>query len=471
MGLKQRQREAYNTNTRGKATAVLIIAQILFVVLFGLFVDYAPTASQQTNNTHHDPEHVKLESLYPMFQDIHVMILIGFGFLMTFLAHHGFGSVGFNFMLTCFVIEWATLINGYFKMIGTGNNRILLDITSFMEADFAVATVLISFGALLGKTSPVQLLVMATLEVIFYNISIYVGVGIFKAIDVGGSIFLHAFGAYFGLSVSRVLYKKAQTQSSKETSIYHSDIFAMIGTIFLWLYWPSFNAGPAADNERHRAVINTILSLSSCTVMTFALSSIVNKDNKLDMVHVQNATLAGGVIMGASADLMIQPFGSLIAGMVAATVSTLGYKYLQPILTEKAKIHDTCGVNNLHGMPGILGAVLSAIVCAAATRETYEKSYDELFPDSRSGTTQGGYQIAALVVALAIALVGGTLTGFLLKMLPGLFDALDENDYYDDAVFWDAVDDQPSILNETIPEPLQARTSKEDEAMAQEQQI
>lgn len=49
-----------------------------------------------------------------------------------------------------------------------------------MEADFAVATVLISFGAVLGKTSPVQLIIMATLEIVFYNISIYVGVAIFK---------------------------------------------------------------------------------------------------------------------------------------------------------------------------------------------------------------------------------------------------------------------------------------------------
>lgn len=60
----------------------------------------------------------------------------------------------------------------------------LLDILFFsfslMDADFAVATVLISFGAVLGKTSPVQLLLMATLEVVFYNISLYIGSRIFE---------------------------------------------------------------------------------------------------------------------------------------------------------------------------------------------------------------------------------------------------------------------------------------------------
>lgn len=47
-----------------------------------------------------------------------------------------------------------------------------------MEADFAVATVLISFGAVLGKASPIQLLLMATLEVVFYNISLWIGISL-----------------------------------------------------------------------------------------------------------------------------------------------------------------------------------------------------------------------------------------------------------------------------------------------------
>lgn len=41
---------------------------------------------------------------------------------------------------------------------------------------------------------------------------------------------IHTFGAYFGLVLSRVLYRP-QLEKSKHrlTSIYHSDLFAMIG--------------------------------------------------------------------------------------------------------------------------------------------------------------------------------------------------------------------------------------------------
>jgi ammonium transporter Rh len=58
-----------------------------------------------------------------------------------------------------------------------------------------------------------------------------------KAYDVGESIYVHVFGAYFGLAVARVLMTNKNIESTKESSHYHSDLFAMIGTIFLWLYW------------------------------------------------------------------------------------------------------------------------------------------------------------------------------------------------------------------------------------------
>ncbi len=42
-------------------------------------------------------------------------------------------------------------------------------------------------------------------------------------------MFVHAFGAYFGLAVARVLWKDGTKDSEKEGSVYHSDIFSMIG--------------------------------------------------------------------------------------------------------------------------------------------------------------------------------------------------------------------------------------------------
>lgn len=48
--------------------------------------------------------------------------------------------------------------------------------------------------------------------------------------DAGGSMTIHTFGAYFGLTVTRILYRPNLEQSKdKQGSVYHSDLFAMIG--------------------------------------------------------------------------------------------------------------------------------------------------------------------------------------------------------------------------------------------------
>lgn len=46
------------------------------------------------------------------------------------------------------------------------------------------------------------------------------------------------------------------------------------------------------------------------------------------MVHVQNSTLAGGVAVGSVCNLLIGPHGAVLIGIVAGTVSVLGYRYL-----------------------------------------------------------------------------------------------------------------------------------------------
>jgi ammonium transporter Rh len=61
---------------------------------------------------------------------------------------------------------------------------------------------------------------------------------------------------------------------ANEGSTYVSDIFAMIGTILLWIYWPSFNAVLASGDAFHRAVINTYLSLLGSTVATFIVTGL-----------------------------------------------------------------------------------------------------------------------------------------------------------------------------------------------------
>lgn len=53
---------------------------------------------------------------------------------------------------------------------------------------------------------------------------------------------------------------------------------------------------------------------------------------------------------------------------------------LQPFLVEKLRLHDTCGVHNLHGMPAILSAIFSIIYASIASTDNYKDSLNDIFP-------------------------------------------------------------------------------------------
>ncbi len=173
---------------------------------------------------------------------------------------------------------------------------------------------------------------------------------------------IHEFGAFFGLAATWFFQKNKAIKDERQQNggSYYSNYIAMIGTLFLFIYWPSFNAAVGSGSQQVRAAINTLMSITTSVISACWISRLT-MGNKLDMEIVLNATLAGGVVMGASADLIDKPYHSMIAGFVIGAVSALGYAYSNAFLKEKIGLHDTCGVFYLHGIPGLVGGFLSAI--------------------------------------------------------------------------------------------------------------
>lgn len=44
------------------------------------------------------------------------MLFAGFGLLLTFLRKYGFSVMGYNFLISALVIEWSTIMQGFFEM-------------------------------------------------------------------------------------------------------------------------------------------------------------------------------------------------------------------------------------------------------------------------------------------------------------------------------------------------------------------
>jgi len=396
--------------------SLVTLLQLIFIFMYGFLV-HLPSENGAAGDG--DSDFDRINSIWPLYENVHVMIFVGFGFLMTFLAQYSWSSVSYCMLVSVLCLQWGILCDWIWEDVFTGRwNELVLKTENLVSGDFAAAATLISFAGILGRITPTQLVAMAFLEVCFYSLNKQIIFLKLLAIDDGGSIYIHTFGAYFGLAVSAVLGEPLGNPTKAEilnSSIYQSDLFAMIGTLFLFIFWPSFNAVQCHKNGflKERAVINTVLALSCSAMMAFASSKLFEPNHKFNMVHVQNATLAGGVTIGAAADLVTEPYVPMLLGVVAGIVCTAGYSFLSPYLESKG-LRDTCGVNNLHGIPGVLGGIASIFV-VWFSEPSNERFSDEIYPADRSTGEQALYQAFALFVTLAISMTSGFLVGTLLK--------------------------------------------------------
>ncbi|XP_033938127.1 rh50-like protein isoform X3 [Pseudochaenichthys georgianus] len=317
-----------STSLRVRLPVLVLVFEVVMIILFSLFVTYDDNANARLQNNETNPMENSLYRDYPYFADVQVMIFVGFGCLLAFFRFYGFSGMIFNFLTATFAIQWAIVIQGFFQFYYDG--KIHLGVINLLNAEFACAVVLISFGAVIGKTSPVQLLVMALLEIPMFSVVEWAVLKYIRINDAGGSILIHLFACYFGLGVTFVLYRPSLNKGhSKEITSYQSDILSVMGTLFLWVFWPSFNSAlTLKGDDQHRAILHTFIGLSSSTITAFALSAVFNKRGKLTMADIQNVTLAGGVTVGASVDMMISPVAAYVLGIMGCTACFFGYRDL-----------------------------------------------------------------------------------------------------------------------------------------------
>jgi ammonium transporter Rh len=439
-----------------KFAMVLAGFQAALIIAMWIFTEMSP---KLMNGTIADDQ----TGIYGMFQDVHVMIFAGFAFLMCFLRKYGFSSTGLNMLVSVIAIQWGILVVGFWHCLVNGHwESIKIDLVQLVEGDFAAAACLITMGALLGKTTPQRLILVAVFEIVFYALNYSLLGGAWEAADIGGSMAIHAFGAYFGLAASWVLSPPAAKGHKENGSIYHSDMFAMVGTLFLFIFWPSFVAVPAADSAKARCVVQVLLALCGSCVAAFIASTSLREHKKFDMVDIQNATLAGGVAIGSVADMHMTIGGSVLIGCAAGALSVFGYVYISPWLEKKIGLQDTCGVHNLHGMPGVLGALVSIIGAAAMGSDDYGNHAGEVFKHSSAGS-QVGAQIGALVVTLLLAVGGGLVVGKIVQKLTAESKSL-----FVDTPMWEVPEDIEAAMEagEVVPVVAAAAAPKEEKPAA-----
>ncbi|KAK2525052.1 Rhbg [Columba guinea] len=423
--------------SRLQLSGLCFLLQILTIVLFAVFVRYSPESSAELCSQQLNCSQRKLDLgfQHPRFRDGHLRALLGFGLLVAFLGRYRLGSMATSILTMAFAVQWAILIQGFLYFFLNG--KIHVGAQSMVSADFCTAAILISAGAILGRVNPVQMLLLTLLGVTLFSLNEYILLSLMGVSDSGGSLTVHTFGAYFGLMVSRILHQSQMDKRKEQQDVGPlSDVFAVVGinpstktclfplltgTIYLWIFWPGFSSATTAhDNTEPWAVLNTYFSLAASTLATFVLSPVLYEESTPRMVQIQDAALASTAVMGMPGEMLVTPFGALVAGFLAGLISLLGFRFLTPVLRSRLKIQDTCGVHNVHGLPGILGALLGTLLAALATADAYSGRLELVFPlvaqGSRTATDQALWQLGALPVTLLLAALGGGLGGAVLKL-------------------------------------------------------
>lgn len=318
---------------------------------------------------------------------IHIMamLLIGFGFLMVFVKKYGRSALTATFLLV------SVSLPSYLAIKGLGIFEEKGEIEQFILAEFGAASLLIATGAVLGRIKMHQYLLLGLLFIPFYMLNeLVVTDDYFNFIghvaDTGGSIVIHAFGAIFGISAAIFLSTKKQREIPVQVDA-TSDRFSLLGSMVLWVFWPSFCAALVPNEAIPATVVNVFLALCGSTLATYIAS--VKIRGKISPADIANAALAGGVAIGSTCDYA-NHFEAMIIGIIAGTISTIGFAILQEKQQKVQKIVDTCGVTNLHGIPGLFGGLAALVVVDGI---------------------DAGAQLKGILATIVIAIIAGLFTG------------------------------------------------------------
>jgi ammonium transporter Rh len=378
-----------------------VLALILFVLGFPLIT----LAGESTTL----PAAIADDQQYNRAIHIMAMLLIGFGFLMVFVRKYGRSALTATFLLVSISLPVYLLGN----VLRLGNET--PEIERMILAEFAAASLLIAAGAVLGRLKMQQYVLLGLLFVPFYMINEWIvlqgGLGLIPAgsvVDTGGSIVIHAFGAIFGLGVALTMTTKQEFEKTIESDA-TSDRYSMLGSMMLWIFWPSFCAALVTPDQMPHTIVNVILALCGSTLTTYLVSVSIRK--KISIADIANAALAGGVAIGSTCADASHTVAVFI-GVMAGGLSTFGFAIIQSRQQKWMKLIDTCGVTNLHGLPGLMGGLAALPIIKGLRMES---------------------QLMGIVITIAVAFLTGMITGKILPMLGRRMEAYEDAEEFLDA--------------------------------------
>jgi Amt family ammonium transporter len=177
------------------------------------------------------------------------------------------------------------------------------------------------------------------------------------ALDFAGGTVVHINAGVAGLVGAYMVGKRIGY--GKESLTPHNLTLTMVGASLLWVGWFGFNAGSnlEANGVAALAFVNTLVATAAATLAWIAGEAL--SKGKASMLGAASGAVAGLVAITPACGF-VGPMGAIVIGLVSGLVCLWGVGGLKRLLGAD----DSLDVFGVHGVGGIVGALLTGVFAA-----------------------------------------------------------------------------------------------------------
>jgi len=195
----------------------------------------------------------------------------------------------------------------------------------------------------------------------------------------------------------------------------HNLALTMVGAAMLWVGWFGFNGGSnlEATGVAALAVTNTLFA-TAAAIVAWTLGESIFRD-KPSMLGAASGAVAGLVAITPAAGF-VGVGGALVIGLAAGFGCLWGVTGLKKLL----KADDSLDVFGVHGVGGIIGAILTGVFAAPSLGGTGVYDYVADKVGEYSIGTQVAIQTEAVITTIILSAVVSVIALFIVKLVIGL---------------------------------------------------
>ena len=173
------------------------------------------------------------------------------------------------------------------------------------------------------------------------------------ALDFAGGTVVHINSGVAGLVAAYMLGKRMGL--GRESMAPHNMTLTVIGASLLWVGWFGFNGGSAlgANGSAAYALMVTQIAAASAAIAWLITERIVR--GKASVLGGVSGAVAGLVVITPAAGF-VTVSAALVMGIIGAVVCF----WAITVLKNRLKVDDSLDAFGLHGVGGIVGAILTA---------------------------------------------------------------------------------------------------------------